>query len=98
MLKRLNMPGEHKNHQLVGFWCDLDFLAEIDRARGCMPRSQFIRDCLVDLLRTKQIYIPKEKTVAPDRAKKISNRYPEFRPQNISLNEDSVPYKTGKKK
>ena len=65
------MPGQHSNAQkLLGFWCDPDFLGEIDRARGHTPRSQFMRDALTEKLSSLGIEVPVEKTVAPDRAGK----------------------------
>lgn len=64
------MPGLHdrEKFKLVGCWCDKDFLAEIEKARGKVGRSQFVRDALVEKLEKMGIKIPRELTVAPDRA------------------------------
>ena len=66
------MPGLHNTDKfkLVGCWCERDFLTAIDRARGELGRSQFLRDALLEKLAREGIHIPREKTVAPDRAGK----------------------------
>ena len=66
------MPGVHnaKKFKLVGCWVNLDFLKEIDEARGETGRSQFVRDALQEKLETKGVMVLREKVIAPDRAGK----------------------------
>ncbi len=49
-----------------------DFVAEIDRARGELGRSQFFRDAIYEKLERAGIVIPREKVIAPDRAGKAT--------------------------
>ena len=66
------MSGTHnaQKFKLVGLWCDHEFLAKIDEARGETTRSQFLRDTLSEKLASLGYHIPREKTIAPDRAGK----------------------------
>jgi hypothetical protein len=66
------MPGVHNTskYKMVGCWVDLEFLADIDRARGELGRSQFVRDALQEKLEASGIEVPREKVIAPDRAGK----------------------------
>lgn len=52
---------------MIGFWADPDFVAEIDRVRGHVSRSQFVRDALAEKLAREGVAVPRIKTVAPDR-------------------------------
>jgi len=86
------MPGLHdtEKFKLVGFWCDIRFLKEIERARGRTARSQFIRDALVEKLGALDIAVPAEFVVAPDRAGKGGRRrtiYPELKLSRAALND-----------
>lgn len=59
-------PGQ----KLLGFWSDQDFLDAIDRARGEVNRSQFVRDCVERGLADAGILVPRSVVKAPDRAGK----------------------------
>jgi hypothetical protein len=66
------MPGQHNTEKFkfIGLWLNQDFLAQIDRARGEMGRSQFLRDALASKLSKEGFYIMRDKVIAPDRAGK----------------------------
>ena len=93
------MPGVHdaEKFKLVGFWCDNRFLKEIERARGRMARSQFIRDALGEKLVALDIPVPAEFVVAPDRAGKGGRRrvvYPASGGSALALNEAASSART----
>lgn len=65
------MPGVRTRGQtLIGCWCDENFVAIIDEARGHTSRSQFARDALREKLAKMGITVVLDATIAPDRTGK----------------------------
>lgn len=59
---------------MVGCWCDEQFVAKIDAARGRLSRSQFVRDALLEKLKAMGIVVPESQASAPDRRGKGGRR------------------------
>jgi hypothetical protein len=72
---------------LIGVAVDARLLAAIDKKRGVVNRSTFIREMLVDYLR-----LPKELAAAPDRTGKGG------RPRKSAERSEEVPVKSARKK
>ena len=90
-VKQSTVPGKHNSKQkLVGVWCDPELIEELDKARGFVQRSQWVRDAILEKLRRMGISIAAAKAHAPDRTKK-SGRYPVHRPNHFGLNEEGKP-------
>lgn len=77
-----------EGQEIVTLWMDGDLLNGIDAARTQlrgMPRSQFIRDAILERLHSMGIRVDPSKTTAPDRAGK--GGYPAHKPTRAELNE-----------
>ena len=86
----MRSPGQ----TFIGFKCDPKFEAEIKRAKGRAPMSQFIRDALVKYLRGLGIEVPEDLAIAPSREGVGGGR---TRAESIALRETPAQY-GGKKK
>jgi hypothetical protein len=81
------MPGGHsENTSLLGFYADRDLVHLVDQARkkkkkdGTVPRSQFLRDAIVEYLLSKKVDVPPHLRSAPDRAGKGGpTKYPKHK-------------------
>lgn len=56
--------------KLIGCYCDREFAARIDAARGALSRSQFARDSLAEKCGRMGFPVPVNMVNAPDRAGK----------------------------
>ena len=54
----------------IGFWVNESIVEKIEKDRGTVPRSTFLRDALADYLRSKGHIIEDEEIAPPDRAGK----------------------------
>ena len=65
------MPGKHNNDtKLLGFFADVDLVHVVDQQRGGIPRSQFLRDAVVEYMINKGVKIPDRLRYGPDRTGK----------------------------
>ena len=66
------MSGHHNKQKfkMVGVWISRSFLDEIEKARGEIGRSQFLREALKEKLSSQGIFIKRDDVVAPDRGGK----------------------------
>ena len=80
------MPGTHNEEKfkLVGCWVERSFFEELQSARGEATMSQFVRDALVEKLKTLGIFIPREKAIPPDRTGKGGPRRKNFSPETAN--------------
>jgi len=56
-----------EGHKLIGCRCSRSLVSKIDKARGPLNRSQFVRDALLDKLRALGIDVSAAEVNAPDR-------------------------------
>ena len=84
-----------ERQKMIGVRVDDELLEEIDRVRGAMSRSDFVRMAAYNALKEAGSELPESVTAAPDRAGKGG------RPKKASgvalVREPSVEYKTEKK-
>jgi len=76
--------------KMIGVRVDDDLLAEIDRVRGSMSRSDFVRKAAYEALKLEGSKLPPEVIAAPDRAGKGGPR------PTILTREEIEPYRTKK--
>lgn len=55
---------------LIGFWANAELVTKIDKARGTLGRSQFLREAVAGMLRGKGIKVQSKVVAAPDRSGK----------------------------
>lgn len=76
--------------KMIGVRVDDALLAEIDRYRGSMSRSEFLRIATFDALKNRGSQIPKSVVAAPDRAGKGG---PRTHVEGL-VREDAADYRT----
>ena len=83
---------------MIGVRVDDDFLAEIDRVRGSMSRSDFVRRAAFEALKSAGSMLPESVTASPDRAGK-GGRPKQTPVENFTalVSEQKTEYKTKKK-
>ena len=59
-----------ENQKMIGFWCEREFLELINRERGPLSLSQYIRQALLEKLKAVGVSVDPEIAMAPDRAGK----------------------------
>lgn len=63
------MPNQRRKGQtFIGVQIDEMLLKDIDRARGHMGRSQFLREAIAEKLRSEGVRVPDKIIYPPDRA------------------------------
>lgn len=83
---------------MIGVRLDDDFLAEIDRVRGSMSRSDFVRMATFNALAEAGTHLSEEVASAPDRAGK-GGRPRKSKPNDVALfAEEETSYKATPKK
>jgi hypothetical protein len=65
------VPGEHnENTKLLGFYANNDLVLKVDEACAGTPRSQFLREAVVEYMAKKGHPLPEHLKNAPSRAGK----------------------------
>ena len=85
------MPGKHsENTKLLGFFADLELVAEIDKKLGGRARSQFLRDAVIEYLMSRKVTGLEEYRSAPSRLGKGGPaKYPAHQEPAVALNDAS---------
>lgn len=75
--------------QMIGLWCEPEFLEQIDTARGFRGRSQFCREAIREMLLRLDYDVP-EKSIMP----RDTVGRPRKRSETpVFLNESPTPYR-----
>ncbi len=70
------MPNQRRAGQMfLGFQADLELVRELDRGRGRMDRSQFIREAIAQKLGELGIRVKEDLIYPPDRAARVAVNY-----------------------
>ena len=87
------MLGKHdeEKYKFIGLWVHHDLLNAINRTRGELGRSQFMRDAISEKIESiNKTSLPREIVAAPDRAGKGGPRtakYPSLLDKGSELND-----------
>lgn len=92
----MSVPEDRQ--KMIGVRVDDDLLAEIDRVRGAMSRSDFVRKAAYAALKEAGTNLDPDVVRAPDRTGKGGPRPRAVKNDVALVREESTDYKTKKKK
>jgi len=76
---------------MIGTYCEPEFIAKIDAARGFKSRSQFCREAIREALQSRGVEVPEKEIMPRDTTGRPRKHFPTLE-NPVVLNDPPAPY------